>query len=284
MILQKEIINHAEREFVDKSVIDKDWVLGHVLHSIFEHPNLKNKLVFKGGTCLKKCYFPGYRFSEDLDFTLLERAFVINNTIIEEVIDNAHKNSGISFFVEKLNETQSEDIKQGYEVIVKYWGADHKPNQTVLPKERWVTYIKLDISFTEEVIFPINSCNLIHPYSDKELIGEQKIACYRIEEMFSEKLRSVLQRNRPRDFYDLSFLKNSSEYDIEQVKAGFKRKSGYKNIDYRLLSNLLDDKKIRLLTRHWDASLKHQIAENKFTNPEFLLKELSGFFKTLINN
>jgi hypothetical protein len=30
--------------------------------------------VFKGGTCLKKCYFETYRFSEDLDFTLLEGA------------------------------------------------------------------------------------------------------------------------------------------------------------------------------------------------------------------
>lgn len=26
--------------------------------------------VFKGGTCLKKCYFETYHFSEDLDFTL----------------------------------------------------------------------------------------------------------------------------------------------------------------------------------------------------------------------
>jgi len=284
MILQKEIINHAEREFVDKSVIDKDWVLGHVLHSIFEHRHLKNKLVFKGGTCLKKCYFPGYRFSEDLDFTLLDQAFVINNVLIDEVLSLAHKNSGISFFIEKLNETRSVDVKQGFEVIVKYWGADHKPNQTVLPTDRWVTSIKLDISFTEEVIFPINYCNLIHPYSDKEVIGEQKIACYKIEEMFSEKLRSILQRNRPRDFYDLSFLKNNAEYDIELVKTGFKRKSECKNIDYTLLSNLLDDNKIRLINRHWDASLKHQISENNFPNPELLLKELSVFFKTLINN
>lgn len=28
--------------------------------------------MFKGGTCLRKVYFPGYRFSEDLDFTSRE--------------------------------------------------------------------------------------------------------------------------------------------------------------------------------------------------------------------
>ncbi|MDO9555819.1 MAG: nucleotidyl transferase AbiEii/AbiGii toxin family protein [Atribacterota bacterium] len=27
---------------------------------------LKNILLFKGGTCIKKCYIPDYRFSEDL--------------------------------------------------------------------------------------------------------------------------------------------------------------------------------------------------------------------------
>lgn len=37
--------------------------------------------MFKGGTCLKKCYFETYRFSEDLDFTLqdvehLDKAFL----------------------------------------------------------------------------------------------------------------------------------------------------------------------------------------------------------------
>jgi predicted nucleotidyltransferase component of viral defense system len=30
--------------------------------------------VLKGGTCLKKCYFETYRFSEDLDFTLTDVA------------------------------------------------------------------------------------------------------------------------------------------------------------------------------------------------------------------
>ena len=34
--------------------------------------SLADSWVFKGGTCLKKCYFETYRFSEDLDFTLLD--------------------------------------------------------------------------------------------------------------------------------------------------------------------------------------------------------------------
>ena len=38
--------------------------------------HLTETWVFKGGTCLKKCYFETYRFSEDLDFTLRNEAHI----------------------------------------------------------------------------------------------------------------------------------------------------------------------------------------------------------------
>ncbi len=53
-------------------VIEKDYVLGWVLAGIFNHPVIGSSWVFKGGTCLKKCFFETYRFFEDLDFTLSE--------------------------------------------------------------------------------------------------------------------------------------------------------------------------------------------------------------------
>lgn len=69
MIAQKEIREKSEQKGVSTEIIDKDWVLSHVLKGIFETPNLGEHLIFKGGTCLKKCFFSDYRFSEDLDFT-----------------------------------------------------------------------------------------------------------------------------------------------------------------------------------------------------------------------
>lgn len=41
-----------------------------MLAGIYSHEELAETWVFKGGTCLKKCFFETYRFSEDLDFTL----------------------------------------------------------------------------------------------------------------------------------------------------------------------------------------------------------------------
>jgi predicted nucleotidyltransferase component of viral defense system len=41
---------------------------------IYAHEELVESWIFKGGTCLKKCFFETYRFSEDLDFTLRDEA------------------------------------------------------------------------------------------------------------------------------------------------------------------------------------------------------------------
>ena len=50
--------------------IELDYALSWVLAAIGEYSPSKENLIFKGGTCLKKCYFgERYRFSQDLDFT-----------------------------------------------------------------------------------------------------------------------------------------------------------------------------------------------------------------------
>jgi len=77
MILQSEIFKKAESTGVPPSTIDNDWVLGHFLGKLFNQNWAKDNWVFKGGTCLKKCYFDGYRFSEDLDFTLVNPDYPI---------------------------------------------------------------------------------------------------------------------------------------------------------------------------------------------------------------
>ena len=65
----------AARHRVRDTQIEKDYVLSWLLFSISKQPHLQKILVFKGGTALKKVWFENYRFSEDLDFTLLDDAF-----------------------------------------------------------------------------------------------------------------------------------------------------------------------------------------------------------------
>ncbi|MEW5746401.1 MAG: nucleotidyl transferase AbiEii/AbiGii toxin family protein [Nitrospirota bacterium] len=50
-------------------ILEKDYILSWVLAGISRVDALRDTLIFKGGTALKKCYFGDYRFSEDLDFS-----------------------------------------------------------------------------------------------------------------------------------------------------------------------------------------------------------------------
>ena len=54
---------------IPEAVLERDYCLAWFLIGLSRTP-LRERLAFKGGTALKRCYFGDYRFSEDLDFTL----------------------------------------------------------------------------------------------------------------------------------------------------------------------------------------------------------------------
>ena len=71
MIKQSEIQKIANKEKVRDRQIEKDYIISWILFGISQNKKLLENLIFKGGTALKKVYFKNYRYSEDLDFTLL---------------------------------------------------------------------------------------------------------------------------------------------------------------------------------------------------------------------
>jgi len=59
----------ARDQGVDLEIVQKDYAISYLLASIAQTPGLGEKVVLKGGTALKKLYYPNYRFSEDLDYS-----------------------------------------------------------------------------------------------------------------------------------------------------------------------------------------------------------------------
>jgi predicted nucleotidyltransferase component of viral defense system len=57
VIDRRELLAHAGNLGLRPDVVEKDYILGWLLAGISNHPALANTWVFKGGTCLKKCYF-----------------------------------------------------------------------------------------------------------------------------------------------------------------------------------------------------------------------------------
>lgn len=96
MIEPKEINKVATENKVNDRQIEKDYVLSWILFAISKNEILSKAMVFKGGTVLKKAYFEDYRFSEDLDFTL------INEEITNDQIKDQFKKL-FEFIIEEAN-------------------------------------------------------------------------------------------------------------------------------------------------------------------------------------
>ena len=106
MIDRREILAEAERLTLLPNVVEKDYVLGWMLAGIYAHPDISGSWVFKGGTCLKKCWFETYRFSEDLDFTLTDAAH-LDGTFLKRVFGEVgqwiYDRTGIEIPADKQN-------------------------------------------------------------------------------------------------------------------------------------------------------------------------------------
>lgn len=116
MIKPAEIQKKARTEGVRDQQIEKDYILSWILYGISKHEKLSESIIFKGGTVLKRVYFDDYRYSEDLDFTLIDYT-LSNNDILtyfgecfEQIKDSAniplqivnvneHKDTGINFYI-----------------------------------------------------------------------------------------------------------------------------------------------------------------------------------------
>jgi predicted nucleotidyltransferase component of viral defense system len=201
MIAEAELRRAAARAGVDLTVQDLDYGLGWFLAGLFTQPDAARRLVFKGGTCLRKCYFPGYRFSEDLDFTL-SRAWQLSDLAgaIEAVRDWSIVAGGPDFGAAppRLETIDDEYGMESFQARVYYRG----PLRWAGPPRA----IRLDVTRAEQLVFPTNGRPLHHPYSDVSQVPAVVIPCYSPLEMLAEKLRALAGQRRfaiSRDIYDI---------------------------------------------------------------------------------
>jgi len=190
MIRPGEIQQKAREAGVRDQQIEKDYVLSWILQGVAQHEQLQEVLVFKGGTALKKIYFEDYRFSEDLDFTLLD--YKISNEQIFDWFQTSFEfvKEEANIPLEIINNNEHED--GGINFYISYTGP--------LGGQGSNKKVKVDISRTEILVFKPVLKSIFVDYSDQE---EHQMLCYSLEEVLVEKMRSVMQRMQARDFYDI---------------------------------------------------------------------------------
>jgi predicted nucleotidyltransferase component of viral defense system len=281
MILQTEIRTIAEQQQVPANTIDKDYVLGHFLNALFSQSWAKENFVFKGGTCLKKCYFENYRFSEDIDITISNSEFELSKSQIEHVCELITASTGIQFNILRFDTALYNDIRVGWDVEICFWGANHSKSEIPRFGKDCHTKISFDIRTYEKILFPTVEKSIYHDFSDKDLIYAE-VPCYSLSEVLAEKLRSLLQRKRgeARDYYDLWYIHTHAEnLDWIAIKEAFYMKCAFKNIEFKGVEDFFAPARLKQVEITWNSRLSHQLREA--IDKELVLKELKAFMEQL---
>jgi len=174
---QLEIINRRNMHY-PLPIAQKDYFLALTLDLIYGS-GLQNKLIFKGGTALHHCYLSQKRFSEDLDFTALDK-----NISLDE-IQSAIESSGVFRIVKNYQSKFTIKIeKLRFEGLLGQNG-----------------HIKFEIDRFQNVVLPGKKIDYKNVWgvTTVPLVMDEREIC-------AEKIRAMSQRVRYRDFYDLYFL------------------------------------------------------------------------------
>lgn len=195
-------------------------MLGWLLAGLASSPH-RDLWIFKGGTCIKKCYFETYRFSEDLDFSLHPDAPYTQEAIrdaLRAMARQATDLSGIHYSEESVmvRPRKNKQGQQTFEGRVSYSGPLAVPTS---PR------VLFDITQHEAVLDDPTRRSVFHPYPDS-LPKEAGVLTYSFNELLAEKTRALFERSRPRDLYDVVFLLENrpGAFDLGVVHDLFGRK------------------------------------------------------------
>lgn len=255
MIDRREILDIAAQTSLTPHVVEKDYVLGWMLAGIYAHPELAESWIFKGGTCLKKCFFETYRFSEDLDFTLRDGAHIEEGflkRIFGDVGEWVYEQTGIEVPPDK----QEFDIYRNprgslsCQGKISYKGPVSPTH--ALPR------IKLDLIADECIVLPPVTIEIFHPYSDLPEEGIEVLA-YDYVEAFAEKFRALAERTRPRDLYDVVNLYRNADARPEQHRfvEVLRAKCAFKGLQLPRLVELEPNR--AAVEAGWVDMLEHQL-------------------------
>lgn len=217
------------------ATLEKDYALTWLLSAIYHTPGLKDALVFKGGTAIRKVHFPEWRLSEDLDFTLADHT--APKTIradFQDAFTWIEDRTGIRFEFTSFHTNPGVILAKA-----QYLGPlDHKNT------------IDLDISRQEHLVEDPLRLHVDGEYDVPDLT----VHVYTLNEILVEKLRSIFQRGYARDYYDLWRLLQAHDYDLDEIEDLLVEKCKLTDVDYEPES-LFDPDRLGAAEQHWESSL-----------------------------
>lgn len=277
MLSKADLQRMANRERVALGTLEKDYVITEMLKALPQMSDIKEMFIFKGGTALRKVYFPDWRYSEDLDFTVRHD---MAKEELGEVLESWYKQ------VE-----QESQIQLSTKML-------HKPGRYARVRTQFLgplaypSMIYMDLSFDEPLCLEPQFRRVFsYPFGGEE----REVLAYPLEELLAEKLRSLLERGKSRDYYDVWRLlkEHSSELNLELLGMVMAKKLAHKGLYLHTIGDFLPED-LKELKRYWEEDLGQQISSlppiepvledlgqmlDKFMAPYILSSQIKGHGK-----
>ena len=236
-------------------VLERDYLLSWILAGISQVEALRETLVFKGGTALRKCYFGDYRFSEDLDFTAI--GAVPTGAAMESAIQEACAQAAelldpyapVSISSSAAN--AEVPLEAPMEIVSKRH-VEREPHpggqeafdiHAQFPWHHGLhVHVMVEIAMDERLLKPPLRRAVLHDYGEPL---EAHVLTYSMEEIIAEKLRAILQhlrllerrgwvRSRARDYYDLWRILGEyrKQLDLTGFPAFLRKKCAIRDVTF----------------------------------------------------
>jgi len=290
----------AEKSGIKKpNLIEKDLIIHTILRRIYSTSPFAENYLFKGGSCLVKCYFGYYRFSVDLDFTWknqkawetlgskkLRKKLLIKIDAFSSFLEKISKEINLEFKNDPTNKKYYEFGAGSRMVTFKLWKNSE--------------LIKIQVNYVEEILFPhkkVVARTLLDKAEinkDEEAYFEEflesykpvKALAYDEKEILCEKVRAIITRRaqKLRDFYDL-FMLDKSGFKAKELREEIVKKTKA-SLRYKKYRESLEKNKKSLEVAEvvQDSFERDLLVKEPKSDFEIYIKNITAFLKNVINN
>lgn len=257
--LSNRLLKEQGGRRIPENILERDYCIAWFLVGL-SRSTLRNKLAFKGGTALRRCHFSEYRFSEDLDFTLLQSlSFEELKQELKPIYEEVKQAANITFRFSRVDPTTHQN---SYTFYLVYEGP--------LPVTSTSKEIKVDVTIKEKVCYAPQEIAVIKNCDEfTDLPEGEKILVYSLDEIATEKTVALLDRARtePRDLYDLWYLTElSRSVELGDCLEAINAKLAHRG---KKLDEVREEfyKKEARLKKTWETRLSAQMANlSEFDN------------------
>jgi predicted nucleotidyltransferase component of viral defense system len=247
----------AREQEVGLDVVQKDYAFSYLLAGMAQTSGLGERIVLKGGTALRKLYYHGYRFSEDLDFSTLELGVLpkgdeLLQAAVARMAGLLQERGPFEVQVEPLTLRLLHPGQQlAYTVRVRF------PDQ-----RQALCRLKVEITVDEPVLMPIKTFPILHGFPEP---FDAVVQGYALAEITAEKLRALLQSREKltsrgwgasrvcRDYYDLWCILGREK--LTGVSDLLTRKCTVRQVEFQSPEEFTSPDLVETARREWDQQL-----------------------------